>query len=78
MAVDASGRVLYVANTEAVPDSGEQYEMSAFPIDPATGADKPTPHPKPGREHSSVVTDPLGQFLYSPQNAEGGDPVAQF
>jgi 6-phosphogluconolactonase (cycloisomerase 2 family) len=74
VAVDASGRVLYVANLFAEPDSGEQYETLAFPINPGTGTLTTPPYSSPnlGAGTTSVVTDPLGEFLYSPQNAEGG------
>jgi 6-phosphogluconolactonase (cycloisomerase 2 family) len=73
VAVDASGRVVYVANTEPVPESGGQYKMIEFTIDPASGAlTNPFPTTNLGASTPSVVTDPLGQFLYSPQNAEGG------
>jgi 6-phosphogluconolactonase (cycloisomerase 2 family) len=73
VAVDASGRFAYAANTQPVPDSGEQYEMPSFAIDPATGALSPlNSSSNLGAGTPSVVTDPLGQFLYSPQNGDGG------
>ncbi len=73
VAVDASGRAVFVANLEQVPDSGGQYKMSAFTIVSASGAlTASNPSPNLGASTPSVVTDPLGRFLYSPQNAEGG------
>jgi len=73
VAVDASGRAVFVANLEQVPNSGGQYKMSAFTIDPTSGAlTTSNSSPNLGETTPSVVTDPLGDFLYSPQNAEGG------
>jgi 6-phosphogluconolactonase (cycloisomerase 2 family) len=73
VAVDASGRAVFVANLEQVPESGGQYKMLAFTIAPGSGAlTNPFPTVNVGASTPSVVTDPLGRFLYSPQNAEGG------
>jgi 6-phosphogluconolactonase (cycloisomerase 2 family) len=72
VAVEASGRFALVTNGDAVPDSGGQYEMSSFAINATTGALTPGNYSRNlGAGTFALTTDPLGQFLYTTQDAVG-------
>ena len=72
VAVDPSGRFAFVTAENAVPDSGEMYEMSSFAIDAATGGlTFLFPSSNLGGATNSVAADPLGQFIYATQDVVG-------
>lgn len=72
VAVDPSGRFAFVTAENAVPDSGEMYEMSSFAIDAATGGLTFLFYSSNlGGATNSVAADPLGQFIYATQDVVG-------
>jgi 6-phosphogluconolactonase (cycloisomerase 2 family) len=72
VAVDPSGRFAFVTAENAVPDSGDMFEMSSFAIDAATGGlTFLFGSSNLGGATNSVAADPLGQFIYATQDVVG-------